>query len=374
MKGTINYIKSGIKTNIFLSFALSLVFLSCGGSGNENRVDTNAVLSDLAYKVILDDYQQLLDRGQDLESAIGTLSGDITPGNVEKARDAWKAAREPWESSEGFLYGPVDTEGIDPSIDSWPVDTSGIQAIIGSPDDIDTQYAAQLDGTLKGYHTMEYLLFTIGGDFVTAEETADYLASDPRLVEYLHAIIVDFNAQVGKLIVFWSPGESDYAGELATAGQGSNVYPTLKAGLEEVVNGILGIAHEVGNEKLNVPFSEQAPVFVESRFSSNSITDFTNNILSIDKIYFGRNGSLSLSDIVGGIDAPVNDDVRQAIDEAVAAINDIPEPFNESVLDPALAPVIQNAIDRVVELRLVLENEVYPIMFPGGNKPPVDET
>ena len=70
----------------------------------------------------------------------------------------------------------------------------------------------------------------------------------------------------------------------------------------------------------------------------------------------------------------MNDDVREAIDEAVAAINDIPEPFNESVLDPALAPVIQNAIDRVVELRLVLENEVYPIMFPGGNKPPVDET
>ena len=269
MKGTINYIKSGIKPNIFLSFALSLVFLSCGGSGSENRVDTNAVLSDLAYKVILDDYQQLLDRGQDLESAIVTLSGDITPGNVEKAREAWKAAREPWESSEGFLYGPVDTEGIDPSIDSWPVDTSGIEAIIGSPDEIDTQYAAQLDGTLKGYHTMEYLLFTIGGDSVPAEETADYLASDPRLVEYLHAIIVDFNAQVGKLVVFWSPGESDYAGELAAAGQGSSVYPTLKAGLEEVVNGILGIAHEVGNEKLNVPFADQDPVFVESRFSSN---------------------------------------------------------------------------------------------------------
>ena len=124
----------------------------------------------------------------------------------------------------------------------------------------------------------------------------------------------------------------------------------------------------------SLTLAEKNPEFVESRFSSNSITDFTNNILSIDKIYFGRNGSLSLSDIVAGIDAPVNDDVRKAIDEAVAAINDIPEPFNETVLDPAFAPVIQNAIDKVVELRLVLENEVFPIMFPGNNKPPVDET
>ena len=374
MKEIIHYVRDFITPKIFLSVALSLVFLSCGGSDSENRVDTNAVLSDLAHKVILDDYQQLLDRGLDLEGAIDTLSGDITSANVENAREAWRAAREPWESSEGFLYGPVDTEGIDPSIDSWPVDTSGIEAVIGSGEEIDTQYAAHLDGTLKGYHTMEYLLFTIGGGSVTADETAAYLAADPRLVQYLKAIIVDFNAQVGKLVVFWSPGECDYAGELAAAGQGSSVYPTLKAGLEEVVNGILGIAHEVGNEKLNVPFSEQDPVFVESRFSANSITDFTNNILSIDRIYFGRNGSLSLSDIVEDINPPVNDDVRKAIDEAVEAINDIPEPFNESLLDPALAPVIQNAIDKVVELRLVLENEVYPIMFPGGNKPPVDET
>ena len=130
----------------------------------------------------------------------------------------------------------------------------------------------------------------------------------------------------------------------------------------------------MGNEKLNVPFSDQDPVFVESRFSSNSITDFTNNILSIDKIYFGRNGSLALADIVEGINAPVNDHVREAIDEAVAAINEIPEPFNESLLDPEEAVVIQIAIDKVNNLRLILEEEVYPIMFPGGNKPPVDET
>ncbi|HVY55529.1 MAG TPA: imelysin family protein [Thermodesulfobacteriota bacterium] len=370
----LNQLKSFIKPGFLLCAAIAFTILSCGGTDSENRVDTNAVLDDLAHKVILNDYEQLQARGQDLETAIDTLSADITPENVENARKAWRAAREPWESSEGFLFGPVDTEAIDPSIDSWPVDTSGIEAIIAGSNEIDAQYVAQLDGTLKGYHTMEYLLFTIGGDSVTAEDTADYLASDPRLVQFLHAIIVDFNAQVGKLVVFWSPGESDYAGELATAGEGSDVYPTLKAGLEEVVNGILGIAHEVGNEKLAIPFDDQDPVFVESRFSSNSITDFTNNILSIDKIYFGRNGSLSLSDIVKDINAPVNDDVRKAIDEAIQAINDIPEPFNVSVLDPDLAPVIQNAIDKVNELRLVLENEVYPIMFPGGNKPPVDET
>jgi len=373
LKGIITDIKAGIRLLMIIPALLSWAFLSCGG-GSEDRVPTNDVLNDIAHLVILDTYEQLLARGQDLGAAIDVLSADITAGNVENAREAWRAAREPWESSEGFLYGPVDTEGIDPSIDSWPVDTAGIEAVISSGDEINPEYAALLDGTLKGYHTMEYLLFTAGGGPATAEESAQYLASDPRLVDYLRAMIIDFNAQVGKLVVFWSPGESNYAGELSGAGEGSTVYPTLKAGLAEVVNGILGIAHEVGNEKLNVPFSDQDPVFVESRFSSNSITDFTNNILSIDKIYFGRNGSLALDDVVEDIDAPVNDHVRAAIDEAIIAINEIPEPFNESLLDPAQAGVIRNAIDKVVALRLVLENEVYPIMFPGGNKPPVDET
>jgi putative iron-regulated protein len=154
------------------------------------------------------------------------------------------------------------------------------------------------------------------------------------------------------------------------------VYSSLKAGLTEVVNGILGIAEEVGNEKLDGPFAGQDPEFVESRFSSNSITDFKNNITSIQKIYFGLNGSLSLSDIVRGINAPVNDDVQNAIYDALDAINAIPEPYNDSILVPADSPVIQNAINKVSDLLLILQNEVYPIMFPGpgGNKPPVDLT
>ncbi len=374
MKGIIIYLKPRIKLLIFIPVLLSWVFQSCGEVHGESRVNTNDVLRDLAFFVILDTYQELEQRGQDLQSAIEALAENITPENVTGAREAWRAARQPWESSEGFLYGPVDTEGIDPSIDSWPVDTTGIEAILASDNDLTPEFVSFLDGTLKGYHTMEYLLFTNGGDPAPAEEVAGYLGANPKAVQFLHSLIVDFNSQVTKLVLLWTPGESDYADELANAGQGSTVYPTLKAGLSEVVNGILGIAEEVGNEKLNVPFSGQDPVFVESRFSSNSITDFTNNITSIEKIYFGLNGGLALDDIVGDIDPPVNDHVRNAINDAIDAINEIPEPFNDSVLVPADAPVIQNAINKVGDLLLILQEEVFPIMFPGGDKPPVDLT
>ena len=374
MKGIITYLKPRIRLLIFIPVLLSWVVQSCGGVHGETRVKTNDVLRDLAFFVILDTYQQLEQRGQNLQSAIEALAENITPENVTAARQAWRATRQPWESSEGFLIGPVETDGIDPSIDSWPVDTTGIQAVLASNNDLTPEFVSFLDGTLKGYHTIEYILFTNGGDSASAEAVAGYLNSNPKAVQFLHSLIVDFNEQVSSLVFSWTPGEGGYADELANAGQGSAVYPTLKAGLTEVVNGILGIAEEVGNEKLNVPFSEQNPVFVESRFSSNSITDFINNITSIEKIYFGLNGGLALDDIVEDINAPVNDDVQNAINEAIDAIHEIPEPYNESLLDPALAPVIQNAVDKVGALLIVLQEEVFPIMFPGGDRPPVDET
>ena len=34
----------------------------------------------------------------------------------------WITAREPWETSEAFLFGPVADKGLDPNMDSWPLD------------------------------------------------------------------------------------------------------------------------------------------------------------------------------------------------------------------------------------------------------------
>lgn len=41
-------------------------------------------------------------------------------------------AREPWEKSEAFLFGPVDAMGLDPNMDSWPLDQASIIQILNS--------------------------------------------------------------------------------------------------------------------------------------------------------------------------------------------------------------------------------------------------
>ena len=48
------------------------------------------------------------------------------------ACNAWITAREPWEESEAFLFGPVDELGLDPNMDSWPLDQNAIVQILNS--------------------------------------------------------------------------------------------------------------------------------------------------------------------------------------------------------------------------------------------------
>ena len=38
----------------------------------------------------------------------------------------------PWEQSEAFLFGPVDILGLDPNMDSWPLDQVAIVNILNS--------------------------------------------------------------------------------------------------------------------------------------------------------------------------------------------------------------------------------------------------
>src|SRR5215211_3417273 len=87
--------------------------------------DASALLADVPSKVILPTYVDLEAKAGALHAAVVTLDGGVTEDNLATAREAWRATRRPWEQSEGFLFGPV-AQGIDPSIDSWPVNVADL--------------------------------------------------------------------------------------------------------------------------------------------------------------------------------------------------------------------------------------------------------
>ena len=119
--------------------------------------------------VVLPTYKLLKDRNEALLQAVKDLSSQRTNAAFEKACQAWLASREPWEESEAFLFGPVDALGLDPNMDSWPLDQDAIVNHLksgnfddlnwGDGDDDDKIEAAQ---NIRGFHTLEFLLFKDG--------------------------------------------------------------------------------------------------------------------------------------------------------------------------------------------------------------------
>lgn len=121
--------------------------------------------------VVLPTYKDLKEKNAALRQSIETLASNRTDENFKAACEAWLVAREPWEESEAFLFGPVANKGLDPNMDSWPLDQEAIVNILNSGkfDDLDWSgdYSEGDQGiadkqSVRGFHTLEFLLFKDG--------------------------------------------------------------------------------------------------------------------------------------------------------------------------------------------------------------------
>ena len=119
--------------------------------------------------VVLPTYALLQERNEALLQAVQELAKSRTNAAFEKACEAWLAAREPWEKSEAFLFGPVDALGLDPNMDSWPLDQDAIvnHLIGGNLNDLlwtdgDEDSKVEAAQNIRGFHTLEFLLFKDG--------------------------------------------------------------------------------------------------------------------------------------------------------------------------------------------------------------------
>ena len=142
---------------------------------NRTDINGNAILEPVVRHyveaVVLPTYKDLRDRTIELEQTVQTLTVNPTNANFKAACNKWLEAREPWETSEAFLFGPVADNGLDPNMDSWPLDQEGIANLLKSGKWGDLEWSGDFDEddeniavaqSLRGFHTLEYLLFKNG--------------------------------------------------------------------------------------------------------------------------------------------------------------------------------------------------------------------
>ena len=285
-------------------------------------VTTTQVLHDISTQVIYATYLDFQIKTDVLQKAV-TLFGKAPNGaNLSAAQKAWRDARVPWEANEGFLFGPVVTIPVDEMIDSWPINRVDLDVMLQSDDPLTKDFIDGLDGTLKGFHALEYLLF---GDPSNAGDLDKYAAKlTPRELAYLQAVSASLKGKVDELVQAWNPAGGNFLGELRTAGKGSTLYATEGQALEELLNGIINICDEVSGEKMYRPFHAEPPDRneEESHFSDNSTNDFADNLRSARNVYLGTyfgKGGKGLKALVEKKDPALAAKVETQLDAAIAA-------------------------------------------------------
>ena len=121
--------------------------------------------------VVVPTYKELMDANTALDNAVKAFKANPSNTAFDACANAWLAAREPWESSEAFLFGPVADKGLDPNMDSWPLDQERIAQILMSQDFTDLNWSGEYDEDnemiaakqeVRGFHTLEFLIFKDG--------------------------------------------------------------------------------------------------------------------------------------------------------------------------------------------------------------------
>ena len=318
--------------------------------------DFSPILTDFADKTVIPTYKDLSDKATELLTAVQNLRTNPSPATLSTARAKWVSSRSPWEKSEGFLFGPVDFEGFDPALDSWPVNRTDLQGVLNTETPLTKEYVNNLENELKGFHTIEFLLFDEGGSKTIDDFTArqyDYLIAASELLQ---------DAAVS-LHTSWIASDGNFRAQVVNAGAGSNAYTSQVAAVQEMINGMVGIADEVGNGKIADPFTERDTRLVESQFSYNSLLDFQDNIRSIENVYMGGYNveAVGLDEFVKGKDAALDRRFQTEIQTAIAEVGKISFPFRDALTTDG--PQIEAAQQAIATVQQTLEGDILPLVL-----------
>ncbi len=364
---------------VLIAFGLAIMFTSCSDDDDTTVTDTSdsaktAAITQYVDNVVVETYGSLADNASTLYDACITLKSDLTQENIDAACVAWIAARKYWELSEAFLYGAASDYNIDPHIDSWPLDKAQLNLALQNATLIENMDAdgCNFDGFstlgygLLGFHAVEYMLFRDGDARLVAGGTDSdgdsYNALSSEELIYCCAVAEDLRNQCIRLEASWAGVENissakqsiladtelepsmDYGEALETAGESGNVlYKSQIAAYVQILQGASDISDEVGNTKITDPVSSGNVLDVESWYSWNSLSDFSDNIRSVQNVYMGATSATSdksVSAYIATLDATLDSEIQDAITDAITKIEAIPAPFRSNLTEANTAEAV----------------------------------
>lgn len=308
-------------------------------------------------KTVVPTYTKMAIKAADLVEDLRAYRKTPTQENLNKACEDFIESRSWWERSEAFLFGAANDFGIDPHIDSWPLDLPALQKYLEKAanieeldgEDSDIVARTKLGQELLGFHGVEYILFQDG-----KPRTAGSI-SDEHLI-YAIAVAGDLRNSCWQLLTAWAGeehasklnkelvkhiledvelkvlvgGQFSYGENMVKAGQPGSIYRSWINAMEAIVSGCNDICDEVGTSKIGSAHTGEDISYIESPYSQRSIRDFYDNITSVENVYLGGiegNRGASLHQYMQTHNKAMDAKVLKAIDTAKNAIKSMKAPF-----------------------------------------------
>lgn len=233
-----------------------------------------------------------------------TVNPDLngTDAIVREACENWREARQDWEWSEAFLFGPATDFGLDPHTDTWPFDRVQFDKYMKKYNPAtDEDDAALIDDAiangqnLTGFHAVEYLIFRDGDPRKIKDMTANevYFAQSAAQDLYLSSLKLvtawggELSEAEQKIIDDAEFESKNYGEDFMTAGEPGSKYSSITLATREIIAGANEIIGEVRDSKIGAPATGADVNYIESPFARNSIIDFYDNIMSCKHALYG---------------------------------------------------------------------------------------
>lgn len=375
-----------MKKKLYFLAAAALLLTGCSDSEDSPVDYTNEkdeafakIAQQYVDNTVIATYGNLAESADRLVADLNALRADKTDANVQEACKSFLEARAWWEKSEAFLFGPAGDFGIDPHIDTWPLDIDGLTSEMNnsahiaamSAEDGDIWAGSHLGPELLGFHGIEYIIFADGQPRAAAS------IPDNQII-YACAVAGDLRNCCYQLHVSWAGEENvpahqaekinelewnctvsgtglSYRANMLNAGKGGSIYRSMTDAMQAIADGCASIADEVGTQKIGKPHTGEDSNYIESPYSHKSIVDFYDNVTSIENAYMGgiegrQNTAASLHAYLEKANPELDARCVKAIENAHKAINSMAAPFVLNYRDASAG----KAIEALRELEEVL--------------------
>ena len=358
---------------------MGLAFTACS-SDDDNNGDNKHAEKEQAMQAITDQYVNnvVFPIYKSLASQTSTLydqlveakskfrAGTLSQSDIDRICDTFIAARSAWEQSEAFLYGAATDFGIDPHIDTWPLDRTALAKALSSAeiiedlDDLDDggiDNARALVGEQQlGFHGIEFIIFRDGKNRSLAalqgvEDDEAFsgrgITGEQELI-FAAAVAGDLRDKCFQLEVSWlgdqapqahierveecefpttvAGGEASYGENMLNATKAGSTLSTWRGVMSTIlVAGCSNICAEVAGQKIGQAYLGTDPDYIESPYSQRSYFDFFDNISSIQYSLYGNQGTSaqanSIMSYLQKYNATMAADLKAKLDAALSALN-----------------------------------------------------